>query len=67
MGKYLGCNPDLIGAEKDKEIQVLREALEQALRYVERDETAHGRQFGTGNAIRAALRSRGAVKSHGSL
>jgi len=36
-------------------IERLKAALEQALRYVERDEVAHGRQFGTGNAIRAAL------------
>ena len=36
-------------------IERLRAALEQAKLYVERDETAHGRQFGTGNAIRAAL------------
>lgn len=33
----------------------MREALEQAKMYVEADELAHGRQFGTGNAIRAAL------------
>lgn len=33
----------------------LVEALEDALLYIERDETAHGRPFGTGNTIRAAL------------
>lgn len=30
-------------------------ALEQARLYIERDEAAHGRQFGDGNAVRAAL------------
>jgi len=39
-----------------EEIGELGQALEQALRYVEADELAHGRRFGTGNAIRAALR-----------
>lgn len=33
----------------------LYEALEQCLRYIERDEVAHGRQFGDGNVARAAL------------
>lgn len=33
----------------------LREACEAALRWIERDETAHGRQFGCGNELRAAL------------
>lgn len=33
----------------------LREALEQALVYVENDEATHGRLFSTGNAIRKAL------------
>ena len=33
----------------------LVKALEQARLYIERDEVAHGRQFGDGNAIRAAL------------
>ena len=37
------------------EVERMRRALEQAKLYVERDEVAHGRQFGTGNAIRAAL------------
>jgi hypothetical protein len=37
------------------EVERMRGALEQAKLYVERDEVAHGRQFGTGNAIRAAL------------
>lgn len=31
------------------------EALEQALRYIEADECAHGRQFGDGNVVRAAI------------
>ena len=33
----------------------LEEALRSALAYVEQDEEAHGRKFGTGNAIRSAL------------
>lgn len=33
----------------------LLEALEQACQYIEDDETAHGRKFGTGNAVRAAI------------
>lgn len=39
-------------------LEALREAekaLEQARLYIERDEAAHGRQFGDGNAVRAAL------------
>lgn len=40
----------------------MRAALERALAYVEDDETAHGRKFGTGNAIRAALKPEGAGK-----
>lgn len=35
--------------------QRLLDAAEAALRYVESDETAHGRRFGTGNALRAAI------------
>ena len=31
------------------------DALKQALLYIEGDEAAHGRQFGDGNAVRAAL------------
>ena len=41
------------------EIERLKEALEQALVYVESDELSHGRQFGTGNAIREALERTG--------
>ncbi len=37
------------------EVEALREAGAQALQYIERDETAHGRQFGAGNALRKAL------------
>ena len=33
----------------------LLEALDQARQYIEDDETAHGRKFGTGNAVRAAI------------
>ena len=33
----------------------LREALERARSYIERDEAAHGRSFGEGNVVRAAL------------
>jgi hypothetical protein len=33
----------------------LVDAAEQALRYIEGDETAHGRSFGAGNALRDAL------------
>lgn len=40
-----------VEAERDK----AREVLRQALRYVEADEVAHGRLFGTGNAIREVL------------
>jgi hypothetical protein len=36
-------------------IDELSEALQQALLYVERDEVAHGRTFGIGKVIRAAL------------
>ena len=40
----------------------LLEALEQACQYIEDDETAHGRKFGTGNAVRAAIaKARGQV------
>lgn len=39
----------------EEELATMREALEQAKLYVERDEEAHGRKFGTGNAIRRAL------------
>jgi len=40
----------------------MAEALERALTYIERDEEAHGRQFGEGNVIRAALaRAKGAT------
>lgn len=43
----------------EAEARAMREALEQAKLYVERDEEAHGRKFGTGNAIRAALAREG--------
>lgn len=53
------CNGEYVLADHydslQAQVEVMREALEQALRYVERDELAHGREFGTGNAIRAAL------------
>jgi len=42
-------------SEQTAEITRLRAALEQAKLYLERDEVAHGCEFGTGNAIRAAL------------
>lgn len=43
-------NAFLISAAPD-----MHEALMQCLAYIERDEAAHGRQFGEGNVARAAL------------
>ena len=37
----------------------LVDVLRQALVYIESDETTHGRQFGTGNAIRTAIANAG--------
>jgi hypothetical protein len=44
------ANARLIAAAPD-----LLEACEQALMWVEDDETTHGRKFGTGNVLRAAI------------
>ena len=42
-------------AQRDARIARLEETCRQALRWIEGDEATHGRQFGTGNALRAAL------------
>ena len=49
--------------EQKAQNQRLKEALEQALLYVESDEVSHGRQFGTGNAIRQALKGQDDVRN----
>lgn len=48
----------VLASTHQRTLEALREAekaLEQARLYIERDEAAHGRQFGDGNAVRAAL------------
>lgn len=42
-------------ADHEAIVKELVEALDQARQYIEDDETAHGRKFGTGNAVRAAI------------
>lgn len=46
-------NREIWAAEAD--CAAMREALERAKDWIEHDELAHGRSFGTGNQIRAAL------------
>jgi len=53
-----GYTEYVLASTHQRALEALREAekaLEQARLYIERDEAAHGRQFGDGNAVRAAL------------